>query len=129
MTETIDIPGRPLPLVLEHRGGRVCWRVGDCQGDELTRDLAIAMASRFVGVRIVAEVRPTVRAQLRQVGPSSRRPGAGPNVGVTYVTLGPLRDWKPAEMCCHGLPLGRCEACGATFCRHPGAREHDCFNP
>ncbi|HUX34720.1 MAG TPA: hypothetical protein VMV51_12695 [Gemmatimonadaceae bacterium] len=127
MTESVTIPGRPEPLDLEARGGRWWWRVGDCQGDELTRAEAIAQAERYLGARGLSEMRPTVRASLRQVRPSSRRPGAGPSVGTAYVTVGPIPGYQPTPMCCHGITAGNCAVCGATYCLHPGARKHDCF--
>lgn len=132
MTETLAIPGRPEALVLEHRAGRVFWSVGDCRGDELTAGAALAVAERYLGVRVVREVRAAPRLSVRQVGPSSRKPGAGPNIGVAYVsaTAGAqfARKWEAqGPLCHHGQAQKRCEACDGWMHVCPGSAPHSCF--
>lgn len=127
------IPGRPEPLELRPDvDGSTRWTVGDCTGNEPDRATALRTAERFLGVRVVVEHRPAadlrapvLRAEIRQVGPSSRRPGSGPTVGVTYVADRMPASYHVADMCPHGLPAGHC-GCGEKFCSHPGALAHAC---
>jgi hypothetical protein len=69
-------------------GKRWRWMVyeqaGDCIGDEPTRAVALATAAKYLaGARPASK--PAPFASHRSVGPSSRRPGAGPTEGVVYV--------------------------------------------
>lgn len=128
MNETLAVPGRPEPLQLRtDADGTIRWTVGDCTGNEPTRAAAIAAAELYLQVRVVREVRPTFRAEVRQVGPSSRRPGAGPTIGVVYVSSQVPAGFHVPVMCAHGIKAGHCDACEADYCHHQGALPHDCF--
>jgi hypothetical protein len=81
-------------------GKRWRWLVyesgGDCIGDEPTRAAALVTAEQYL-----AQARPAARpapfASHRSVGPSSRRPGAGPTEGVVYVQRDQISAAQRAE--------------------------------
>lgn len=69
-------------------GKRWRWLVyerdGDCVGDEATRAEALATAQAYLA-GAHSEPPSIPSASQRVVGPSSRKPGAGPTEGIVYV--------------------------------------------